>query len=69
VEKIKNIKSKEKIKTYDPKREQEILSALCQENLGPLSKREIQFLFRTIIRFFRLRQRNAKRAAKTRAEK
>lgn len=69
VNEIKALKKNNHLKTYDPKREREILVQLTKQNKGPLKTTEVKLLFRFLIRFFRRRQMLAKKAAKTRVDK
>lgn len=42
--------------TFQPEREQQILKELCQLNKGPLKDKQIQLIFKTIIRICREQQ-------------
>lgn len=66
---IQKLKAKNKLRTYDRKREKEILQRLSALNQGPLSEQEIQNLFRHIIGFFRKKQKSQMPKLSTRSPK
>lgn len=57
VETIQELKRERSVPVYAPQRETEIVQRLIASNKGPLSKKEVKFLFQQIIQFFRERQR------------
>jgi 3-deoxy-7-phosphoheptulonate synthase/chorismate mutase len=63
VEKIQAIKSQQGLGVHDPLRETQILNRLYAENRGPLTEREIAFIFRKVLYLFRSRQRTRKKGS------
>lgn len=50
---IRELKKGEGMDVYDPAREDEVVSKLCARNKGPLSDKDIDELFKTIMKINR----------------
>ena len=50
---IRELKKAEGMDVYDPAREDEVVSKLCSRNKGPLSDKDIDELFKTIMKINR----------------